>query len=78
MGLDIHYYKRKELTVVSIGSIDDIPAGKNKLVVLNKPLTTSHPKLGKLVCSSLPIWILEFNYNNWLDRTESWYVYEIK
>lgn len=76
--LDIYFYKRKNLTIESIKSIDDIPEGKNKLIALEQWDKFNNPKLGKLIYSTYPDWILEYNYNDWISRSHSWYVYEIK
>ena len=76
--LDIYFYKRNSLTVESIKSMDDIPEGKNKLVVMEHRDEFNNPRLGKLVYTTFPDWILKFNFNNWQDRSHSWYVYEIK
>ena len=77
-ALDIDYYKRKTLSIVQIASIDDIPKGENKLVVLEHYDETNNPKLGKQVYSSFPEWIRKFNFNNWQERSSFWYVYEIR
>lgn len=76
--LDIYFYKRKNLSVVPIKSIGDIPEGKNKIVVLEQRDETNNPRLGKLIYSTYPDWVLKFNFNNWQDRSHSYYVYEIK
>ena len=31
----------------------------------------------RLVYSTLPEWIKKLNFNNWVERTKLWYVYEI-
>ena len=76
--LDIYIYKRKNLSIEPIKSLDDITIGKNKLVVLEHKSETNHPKLGKLIYKTYPEWILKNNFNNWQDRSHSWYIYQLK
>ena len=76
--LDIYFYKRKNLSVEPIISLNDIPKGKNKLVVQEHRDETNNPKLGKLIYTTYPNWILKYNFNNWQDRSHSWYIYELK
>ena len=75
--LDIYFYKRGNLSVVPISSIDQIPKGKNKLVVLKHRDETNNTRLGKLIFTTYPDWILKFNFNNWQSRSNLCYVYEI-
>ncbi len=76
--LDIHYYKRKNLTIKHINSIDSIPLEKKGLVVLTNRNKSNNLRLGNLIYSTYPNWILKFNVNNWIDRTNVWYIYELK
>ncbi len=75
--LDIHFYKRKNLSIKPITSIENVPQGKNILVVQEKRDQSNNPKLGKLIYQTYPDWVLKFNFNNWQERTHSWYVYEL-
>lgn len=79
--LDIHFYKRANLSLNLINSTSEIQAGKDSIVLLAttdrnaaEQLTQAH----KLIYSGLPEWVRAFNYNRWLDRTKIWYVYEIE
>lgn len=77
--LDIHFYKRQNLTIKKIDSIDDIQFSKNEksLIVLTQkdksiPL---NPK-SKLIYTSHPNWMKHFNFTDWMSRTAMWKVYE--
>ena len=76
--LDINFYKRNNLTIEPIKSLDSIPEGKNKLVVLEHRDEFNNPNLGKLIYTTYPDWISRFNFNNWQKRSHSWYIYELK
>jgi phosphatidylinositol glycan class B len=76
--LDIYFYKRGNLSVVPITSVDNIPRGTNKLLVLEHKDESNNPRFGKLIFKTYPDWIMKFNFNNWQSRSNSWYIYEIK
>lgn len=78
---NIHFYKRQKLTITELDSINtldffttDVPT----LVATNQSdLVSSLDKRGKQIYSSFPEWIKHFNFNNWMERTNIWYVFEI-
>lgn len=79
--LDIHFYKRANLSINYINSVSEIQTEKDSILLLTttdrnavEQLSQSHT----LIYSGLPEWVRLFNYNHWLDRTQIWYVYEIK
>lgn len=76
--LDINFYKRNNFLIRPIVSIGQIPEGENKLVALEQKDKSNNPRLGNLIYSTYPNWLLKFNFNNWQDRTHSWYIYEVK
>jgi len=76
--MDVYFYKRKNLSIKPIASIDSIPEGKNKLVVMEHRDKSNNPRLGQLIYATYPDWVLKFNFNNWQDRTHAWYIYEVK
>lgn len=76
--LDIYFYRRKNLSIEPIKSLDDIPEGKNRLVIQEHRDETNNPKLGKLIYTTYPDWILKYNFNNWQEHSHSWYIYELK
>jgi phosphatidylinositol glycan class B len=73
--IDVHFYKRSNLEIKSVKSIDEVPLNQKCLFVLTKRV--DHPRLSKNVYASYPEWILKFNFNNWVDRARGWYVYEL-
>lgn len=75
--LDIYFYKRNDLTVTHVNSIDDIPERENALVVSGKGELATHHRVGKLVYQTYPDWSKNFNINNWQERSLSWYVFEV-
>lgn len=80
--LEINYYKRENLKLVQIQSIDEISPNPtvNQLVVFggknkaNEDFKIKH----ELIYSSFPKWTKTFNFNNWQERTKVWNVYELK
>lgn len=79
--LDIHFYKRANLCIRKVNTLNDIalPADTTVLVATtqnNIDETVNLPHT--CVYASLPNWVNHFNYNNWLARTKIWHVYEIK
>ena len=78
--LDINFYKRANLEIVKIDSIGKIELMANRkiLFVTKDQNTSNHLRTHKrLVYSSFPNWIRIFNFNNWMARTNCWYVYEL-
>jgi len=75
--LEVKYYKRENLTIKQIDSIDQIPEGERHLLVIDKRLKAKDDRIGNLVYSTFPNWLLKYNFNNWQERTFSWYVYEV-
>jgi phosphatidylinositol glycan class B len=77
---EINYYKRDNLAVMKTDSklISAMPAGKKYLVALcNKDPEVALFKQQKLIYTSFPGWLKNFNFNHWLDRTKIWYIYEV-
>ncbi len=81
-ALDIKYYKRQNLYTSEVENLSTLPhSGRNKyLLAIDRrykyPLD-SIPGEKKLIFSSYPEWINQFNYNDWLGRTNWWMIYEI-
>ncbi len=79
--LDIQYYKRSSLTLQSIRSVAEIDFGSSEkaLFVTRKPETLSRVEYEQaLIYRTLPEWVTLFNFNNWLERTKLWYLYEMR
>ena len=79
-ALDIHYYKRENLTLKKADSADQLNALANtRFLVAGKSNDTAMIKIkGKrLIWSSFPEWIRMLNFNNWVERTTLWNVYEV-
>ena len=78
--LDIVFYRRSNLEMREIRSIDEIhlDIGRLCLFVTRNPYSIREIEYKyKLVYSTLPEWIKKLNFNNWVERTKLWYVYEI-
>ena len=78
--LDIHFYKRPDLHIRKIDSMDEIDLGvTGKCLLVTRDIRdlerTSHNSM--LVYSTFPEWVRQFNFNNWIERTKLWYVYEL-
>jgi len=77
----INFYKRETLKIVKISDINELSlhSEKAKLIVTSdKELIIKLDQDQKLVYTALPEWIKKFNFNNWVERTRFWKVYEIK
>ena len=78
--LDINFYKRPNLEIVqidSIGKIDQNANRKQLFVTKDKNILKDLKTQKKIVYSTFPDWIRIFNFNNWMARTNCWYVYEL-
>jgi phosphatidylinositol glycan class B len=78
--LDIYFYKRKNLEIKSIPSIEDIDFNINRkllFVTKDKNILTSINAQKTLIYSTFPNWIRVFNLNHWIERANCWYVYEL-
>lgn len=79
-GLDINFYKRGNLSVVKLDSIESLKSltGNRQLFVTrDKKIADSIQRQKKLIYTTYPEWIYKFNFNNWIARTNCWYVYEL-
>jgi GPI mannosyltransferase 3 len=78
--LDINFYKRANLEIVKIDSIGKIELMSNRKILFvtkDKNISNDLRTQKRLVYSSFPDWIRIFNFNNWMARTNCWYVYEL-
>lgn len=78
--LDIHFYKRDELQIIQIKNINEIHKNtkrKSLIVFTNKNKPEGFAKEHDLIYKSFPDWMSHFNFNNWMRRSKSWYVYEL-
>jgi len=79
-ALDVYFYKRKSLSVIKVNTIDSLTFSPEykQLFVTKKPELLSKSKMKyKLIYSTYPQWIRYFNYNNWIERSNLYYVYEL-
>ena len=77
---NIYFYKRTNLEIIKIGSVKkiDLAFNKTQLFITADTTIVKDIKLHKkLVFSTYPYWIMKFNFNNWLERTSHFYVYEL-
>lgn len=77
--LNIYFYKSKNLALVEIKSLEEIPKNqKHSLVIFNNSKRPKVlPKNFKNIYSTYPDWIKLFNINHWVERAGGWTVYEI-
>ncbi len=79
--LDIHFYKRKNLTIREIQSLNEVSHlsdTTNLIAFTNKNKPKGFSCDNKLIYSSIPQWLLEFDFNSWQKRINIWYVYELE
>jgi GPI mannosyltransferase 3 len=78
--LDINFYKRPDLEIVKISSLKDLDLNNGrKTLFVTKDQNAANDLFAqkRLVYSTYPKWIRILNFNNWMSRTNCWYVYEI-
>ncbi len=78
--VDVHFYKRENLTFRKVDSTQQIQTGGDTiaLLVIGKPSIPAERRFDPLlVYASHPAWIKKFNINNWTERTSFWYIYEM-
>jgi len=76
----INFYKRPNLEIVNVDSLENIKVPLNKKQLIATSDTTILSKINahkKLVYSTIPKWFFNFNFNNWISRTSIWWVYEL-
>jgi hypothetical protein len=82
-ALYINYYKRQNLCVAEVSSLDKLPLYGNAPYLLavdrreGYPID-SLPGHKTLIYSSFPDWIMPLNFNNWMSRSQWWLVYEVQ
>ena len=77
---NINFYKRQNLDIIRISEYDEINQypGEVKLIVTHdRDLINELDQSQKIVYTALPVWVKNFNVNNWVERTKFWKVYEI-
>lgn len=80
-AVDVHYYKRKNMTIHIIQSLDEITLSKDSttlFVTTDKQEQKAVENGNDLVYSSFPEWIKYFNVTNWVARTNFRKMYEMK
>lgn len=78
--LDIHFYKKKNVKFQHIDSIQQIkikPFSTAIFVTEQPSVSVTNNITATEVYNTFPLWIKNFNYNNWLARSKSWHAYEI-
>ena len=80
VGLNINFYKRKDLVIRQVTSMNMIDPGNDTtaLFATEKPVLPPIWFKPILIYSSLPEWVKEFDINNWVERTLFWNIYELK
>lgn len=75
--LDIYFYKPENLSLVPIKGIGDVPEGAQKLIAVEQKFEANTPRVGNLVYSTYPNWVMKFNFNNWVERSHPRYIYAL-
>ena len=78
--LDIYYYKRKNLNIKKAESTNLLNADTSAtflIAVKTGDKDIDKIKNKRLICSSFPEWLKKFNFNQWVERTTFWDVYEV-
>ncbi len=82
LALDARYYRRKSLQVRQISDFSQLPKDTTFLLAFDQkhaPLWLAQlPTEKQAVYKSYPDWLRYFNVNDWLSRTQQWYIYEVR
>jgi len=77
---EMRFYQREDLEVISVNSFDEINQHKDRaklFITADKNLIKELDQNHKLVYTAIPEWVKKFNFNNWVERTKFWRVYDI-
>ena len=80
-AVDVNFYKRKSLVIVRVDSLQMIIPSHDTVGLFltdNPDLQADEQFTPVLIYSSLPQWVLRFNFNHWVDRTYFWQINELK
>ena len=85
--LDLDYYKPKDIKVydsIKPAQVDSVATKINGIVLvlsdnhrLDEEFTKAHPN-AKLVYRNYPMWLDNFNFGHWINKTSMYKVYELK
>ena len=78
--LDVNFYKRSNLELKKINATNDLnfdSSRKQLFVTIDKNAVNEIKTRKRLIYSTLPDWIMRFDFNHWVERTKCWYVYEL-
>ena len=78
--LNIYYYRRANLEIVEMDSVGRINWTDQKKILIITSDTTILKQIGdrkKLIYSTYPDWIKRFNFNQWMERTNYFRIYEL-
>ena len=83
VGLDVNFYKGEKIKIIKLkepGEIIDYIEGTDKTILLITDKIELDQKMESINCFSvyqtLPPWLKCFNFNNWVERTKIWVLYE--
>jgi len=80
-SVNLDFYKRKNLTYRKTDSVRDIIPSKDTVCLLatgSAEIPAGRSFRPVLIYASYPMWVKYFNINHWMERTNFWYVYELR
>lgn len=81
-ALMIGFYRKPGLTTTEVTNVEALDTLRGTCFLAMKTsrqgLTALKHRKVHLVYSSLPEFVKRFNINNWLDRTQVWYLYRLE
>jgi len=80
-GLPVHFFAQTNLQTKNVSSFKEIKSDKSKTILFSsqtKLLSSDSTRQFKLVYQTIPEWVYNFNFNNWLERSGVFYLYEMK
>ncbi len=78
--IHIHYYKRDNMEIVKLKSIDEIPhdhSAKQLFITNNEAILNEIKGTKTLKYAAYPAWIMRFNFNHWVERSRGYSLYEL-
>ncbi len=80
VGLDVNFFKRKNLEIKVISSLNEavaVPTTNCFFVTEHKKQFADSLQNKKMIYCTFPNWVWKFNFNNWLERTDCYYLYQL-
>ena len=75
----ISYYRRPELILKSVSALSEVSNHDSKSALMATYQRNQVPKLSsdKLIYTAVPDWVIDFDFNHWVERSKLWTVWRV-